>query len=516
MQFRGLSTVASLTLLSRVLGLARDAGMAVLFGAGPLLDAFSLAFRLPNLARRLFGEGALTTAFLPVFLKAYDHDEDHGRRIAWSTIAVLTALLAVLAVVVCSIALLAAPLVGEEFAFLLELIALLFPYVIFICVAAQASAVLHARNRFFWPAALPVLLNTIWLFAVFFAPAVTDNQTSQMRWVAASIVAAGLIQCGTVFLNLHGIGLGYRTGDLTVDREKTRAALKDVGTTMLPTLAGLTVTQLNVVIDSILAWTLSPSSGVADTWQFVNEGTASALYLGQRLLQFPLGVFGVALGTVLFPLLTRHAQANNTDAFRDSLTRGLQLSCVIGIPASLGLVMLATRIPRLLFEYGEFDASDTLQTSKMIAAYGIGVWAAVGLLILNRGLYASGDTSTPLRIGLWAVAVNLVLDALFLWKLGGYGLALATTSATVFQLALSMHAVRESIDVPPLVRTAAKTSAAALVMVAVLAATMQLLPASTGRLAGLTIPFATGVAAFAVTAWIVKLRELLWLVTRER
>lgn len=518
MAFRGLSTVATLTLVSRVLGLIRDAGMAVLFGAGPLLDAFSLAFRIPNLARRLFGEGALSTAFLPVFLKTYAENPICGRRVAWSCVGLLGAGLSLL-VIVAELAIASSlPFVGSELAVLLELIAWLFPYVVFICVAAQFAAVLHGIEHFFWPAILPVVLNGIWLLAIATAPELFDAPITQIRFIAASVVVAGAIQCGLVARAVCVRGLGISFEEFKEDRDATKQAMRRVLATMLPTLIGLTVTQLNVVVDSALAWTLSASSGISGQWQWVESGTATALYLGQRLFQFPLGVFGVALGTVLFPVLTRHAHAKRKDLLSRDLTYGLKLTFSIGLPASLGLILLSEPIPRLLFEYGAFDAADTLATSKMIAGYGVGVWAAVALLIVNRAFFAVGDTRTPLRAGLFAVALNLFLDGALVYSCGGFGLALATSFSAVCQLLYSLQMLKRTvapIEWRDLFTTVAKASAATIAMTVGIEITMQSLSQESGRLLELAVPLTVGILTYFACAKLVGLQEVFGLLKRE-
>lgn len=516
LRFRGLSTVALLTLLSRVMGLARDAGMAVLFGAGPLLDAFSLAFRLPNLARRLFGEGALTTAFLPVFVRTYQDDADLGRRVAWSTTRWLASVLAASVLVVELGVALAAPYASADVGVLLELIAWLFPYVLFVCVAAQLSAVLHGRDHFFWPAALPVVLNGFWLAALVLAPVWFDDRFNQMRFVAGSIAVAGLVQCVLAERATSAVGVGYRPASRDPHPEATRSSVREVLRTMIPTLFGLTITQVNVIVDSVLAWGFSPSSGISAGYQLVEEGTATALYLGQRLFQFPLGVFGVALGTVLFPVLAKHAAANDRTALSRDLTSGLQLCVCIGLPASMGLILLAPNIPRVMFEYGSFDANDSLLTAKMIAAYGLAVWAMIGLLIVNRAFYAVGDPQTPLRAGLWAVVVNTGLNAILLVPLGGVGLALATSIASIVQLIYTIRILSGSIvdiDWRALSRTAAKTAAATLAMAAAIELCHQAM-GERGRYLELAVPFAIGVATYVLAARVLRLSELFSLLQR--
>ena len=506
MAFRGLSTVASLTLGSRVLGLTRDAAMAVLFGAGPLMDAFSVAFRVPNLARRLFGEGSLTAAFLPAYTRVAAESPEAARRLTWSVAAALGGALwlATLAAEAVIGGVLAAGWGSEGLRTLLELTAVLLPYVVWICLAAQLSAVLHAAGRFFLPAALPLVLNAVWLAAIGAAAVTGWLPRSQMLLIAAAVSLSGVVQCALVAsATVRLVGGPAAFGEAW---RSSRAEIRAIAGAMLPTLVGLSITQFNAVLDSLLAWGLSPSAGLG--WPLVSDGTATAMYLGQRMYQFPLGVFGVALGTVIYPVLARHAQAGDRPAMGRDLTRGLELSALIGLPASVGLMLLSRPVVRLLFEHGEFTAADTLLTSRMVAAYALAVWAFIGLLIVNRGFYAAGDTRTPLRAGLIAVVVNLVLNAALLPLLGGVGLAAATGLAAVVQLVWSVRRMRRSgmpIDGGSLRRTILATAAATAVMgVVVLSASRM----DAGRIGNVAVPVVAGAAAYAAAAAALGLRRV--------
>lgn len=436
-RFSGLRLVSLLTFCSRVLGLLRDMLMASRFGNGPLLDAFSVAFRIPNLARRLFGEGALSTAFLPALVGRLERE---NREAAWRlSTAVLITLSVVLSIVV---------LLGEAgllwgqlrlpadhpARFLLELTAVMLPYLLFICLAAQVSAVFHALGRFGWPALSPILLNVIWIGALVGTSRTDWTATTQMRIICWAILAAGIVQLLLPSFWLMHSGFRFRAASVD-DRERVR----EIARSMVPILFGLSVTQLNVLADSLIAWFMSAEDGLPHSvWQPLNAGTASALYLGQRLYQFPIGVFGVALGTVLFPRFARHAEQRRFNLLGDDFLDGMKLVIAIGLPAGAGLILIAHPLAEVLFQRGEFDAQDTLQTAQMIRAYGLGVWAFCSLLIVNRVYFALKDYVTPLRIGLATMIVNLALNFTFIWPLGGAGLAVATSAASMFQVAVSM------------------------------------------------------------------------------
>lgn len=431
--------VSACTLCSRVLGLVRDAAMAAVFGNGAVLDAFTVAFRIPNLARRLFGEGALTAAFLPRFIRLR---RDAGEAVGWAfAVAVLRLLLAFLgtatvAVTGALVVVLKLTDLRADSRLLLELTAMMLPYVVLVCFVAVVSAVLHSFGRFVLPAAMPIVLNLGWLAAL--AVAVTFAAPRERIYVVAwGIVAAGVVQMTLAAWALPGVGFRWR-----VDGVSVRSEIRSLVRSLLPLLAGLSVVQVNALVDSLLAWGLARPEAVervatVATWRYPLEaGTASALYFAQRLYQFPLGVFGVALGTVVFPRLARCAVEGRRHEFSETLRSGLRQVLAVGIPASVGLVLVADDVTVALFQRGAFDAADARQTAGVLAMYSLSVWATCGLMVVHRAFYALEDQSTPLRAGMLCVVLNLGLNVAFVWPLGEQGLALATTLATVAQLAL--------------------------------------------------------------------------------
>ena len=438
--FTGLRIVSACTLASRVLGLLRDTAMAALFGAGPILDAFTVAFQIPNLARQLLGEGALTAAFLPAFVRAQRQSGPAAaRQLTSATIVRLGQLL-------CGIVVMGEVLIGllllgldlnADVARLFQLLGLFAPYVILVCLTALLCAALQSLQRFFWPAALPVLLNLVWLGAVALVPRLCTDPELQIRWIAVSLLGAGVVQLAVPVVVLYRAGYNW-----SPTWRDSLPQVRGVFQSMLPVVVGVTLSQMNALVDRALAWGLSLpvwSECVHSTWWPVLEsGTASALYLGQRMYQFPLGVFGVALGTVLFPILTRHAEQGDMPKFREDLTLGVRLSLAIGLPASAGLMLVAGPLSLALFQHGKFDVSDATLTAGMIRAYGSAAWAFILLLIANRGFYALHDRQTPVRLGKWSVIWNLGLSAVLIYPLKGAGLAWGTSLATMLQAAWSI------------------------------------------------------------------------------
>lgn len=514
---RRVRSVGLLTLLSRVLGLVRDGVMAMQFGNGAISDAFSIAFRVPNMARQIFGEGALSTAFLPIFIRDL---EQHGRETAYRTatavlMAVTLLLLGiVLAVEVVVFALWATLGLSPEARLLLELLATLTPYLLMVCVLAQVSAVMHGLGEFTLPALGPVILNAVWIAVTWWLGRVIEAPETRIFWVAASIVLIGV---GQLVLCLPALRmLGFR---FARDWSASRDRVREIARTMLPVVLGLSITQLNTMTDSLFAWAFTAPADGSHGWLNhypLNEGTAHAMYLGQRMLQFPIGVFGAALGTVIFPVLTLHAERKQWDHFRDDLTHGLLLVIAIGIPASIGLVLIAEPLTVLLFQHGQFDAEDSIQTAGIIATYSLGVWSACGLMIVQRAFYAIGDRRSPLRIGLWIAGLNLLMNLALVWTLGGRGLALATTLASMAQCVVTLvllQAQTQGLDwsrlKAGLTRTLLATGAMSLGCLATnWAIEHGQLPDSLGaRAVEAGLPLIVGVATYLAVAGLIGLTE---------
>lgn len=523
----GFRIFSLLTLFSRVLGLVRDAAMAAVFGAGPIMDAFSVAFRIPNLARRVFGEGALTAAFLPVLVREQERSgaEAAARLITAVGFSLGGALLAIVAVceLVLGVVSWLVPLT-ESAQMLVMLTMQMLPYLVLICLAAQISAVLQTLERFVWPALLPVVMNLVWLVIVVVAARLIPDLVVQIQVVACGVVLAGVCQLGAV------AGAAWRAG-VRLSRQWSEALplVREVVSAMLPVMVALSISQINTLIDSLLAWGLSalpaeeawrqaagdPRSAVGDAavgWR-LESGTASALYFAQRMYQFPLGVFGTALGTVLFPVLARHVERGELDEVGHDLTLGMRLVAAIGLPASVGLMLLSEPIAVLLFQRGAFSAADAALTAQCIAAYGCGVWATVGLLIIHRGYFAIGDRHTPTRVGLWAVGANFVLNFALIWPLGGPGLALATAVAGMLQLVLvvrEFHLRTGLIDWRSLRRACVQSAVATAAMSAACLVALMWLgtdrPAD-GRGLRVLVPVLAATAGYLAASWAVGLRE---------
>ena len=505
-------------MVSRVLGLLRDQAMGALFGADWVFDAFTVAFRLPNLARVLLGEGALTTAFLPVFIEdLHSRGRESAARVTW---AVFISLLSVLCIFIATTESLLWSIdwfitLSPRANLLRNLTAVLLPYVLLICLAAQIGAVLNALGRFLWPALVPVVLNMVWLIAMWKVVPLWSEEIDRIYATAVCVVVGGAMQLLFPLPALYLSGYGYRS-----DWRGARDRVWKIASDILPVVLGLSITQLNAVLDSFIAWGFSQPRGAGPIMPLpgsphypLQEGTAAALYLGQRLYQFPLGVFGVALGTVLFPLLTAHAQRGENDKLRSDLSLGIRLVVAIGFPASAGLMLIAHPLSVLFFQYGRFDAQAAEHTGTMIAMYGSGVWAYCGLLILQRGFYAIGDRLTPMYLGLFAMLGNVVLDLSLIWPLGGRGLALSTALIATLQCVACVIFLQKKIGTlfwQEIGRTTGKTLIATSAMAIACRVTSMLIDGRTlplGRVVRLGAPLGIAVIVFFVTAHLIRLSE---------
>jgi putative peptidoglycan lipid II flippase len=529
--FSGLRIVASSTLLSRVLGMFREMASGWLFGAGSTWDAFSIAFMIPNLTRRLFGEGALSATFLPVFARQIENDSAPGRPSAWQLASAVFAFLAAglgIFVLAGEVLLwgLSRSFVGHaDLQLLLGLTAVMLPYALLICLAAQVTAVLHALGHFTWPALVPVILNVCWISSIWLVdPWFEPNRVHQAYALAVCIVVAGVLQVALQWPTLRRLGFRF-------DRhwEAVRPAVGEIVRAWLPVTLGLSITQINTALDRLIAWALTQPADRSEGWLSaagvtlpLEPGAVSALSYAERMYQFPLGVFGVALGTVLFPLLSRHAARGEIDRVRDDLSLGLRLVMVIGIPASAGLALVATPLTRVLFEHGEFSAGDTARTAAILVAYSTGVWAYCGVPVLYRGFYAVSERRIPLLLGLATVAVDLTLNLSLIWPWAERGLATSTAISASIQVACLAWLIQTRVgrlDWQRLASTGIRTLLATAAMSGACLAAMALLPARPGTVAqcvSLLGPVLLAVITYFAVAHCLRIEELKLLFKSDR
>jgi putative peptidoglycan lipid II flippase len=516
--FAGLRIVVTSTVLSRVLGMVRDIATARLFGTSRVMDAFAFAFRIPNLARRLFGEGALSAAFLPVFSREWERSRGGDSASAWP---LATAVFALLTVVLTAIVLatetalwlwtqLGSP--DNDTRLLIGLTAVMLPYLVLICLAAQATAVLHALGHFTIPALVPVVLNACWIASIFFVdPYFEPNRVHQAYALAVCVLVAGVLQLGLQWPTL--VSFGYR---VRLHWQTSWPAVREILRSMIPVTLGLSIMQLNTLLDSAIAWVFSNPSGSP-----LAPGTVSVLYYSERGYQFPLGVFGVALGTVLFPLFARHAARGEIDHVREDLSLALRLVLIIGIPASVGMVLVAEPFTELLFQGGDFTAADSYRTARMLAAYGLGVWAYCGVPVLYRAFYALGERVAPLRIGLAASLLDMVVKLILIWPLGERAFAFSTAFTSVVHVAgltWLLQARVGRVEWRRLLATAWRTVIAAAVMSVVCYYSLGLFdpaPNVTSRLIRLVVPLVVSIGTYFAAAWLLGVAEIWMLFSRD-
>lgn len=451
---RAAGLIGAATLLSRILGFVRDAVIAGFFGADLRADAFFVAFRIPNLMRRLFTEGALSVAFVPVFTGFLTRE---GREAALGFAGTAIRLAVLLLMVISFIGWLAAPLLVRimapgfvehpgQFGLTVLLTRIMFPYVFFVGLLALAMGILNSLEHFAAPALAPILLNIAMISAVFLIAPLSGEPTAGL---AAGVVIGGVLQLALQIPVLWRRGLRFRLrGPLF------HPALARVGRQLLPTALGASVFQINVVIATVLA-------------SFLPPGSVSWLYYADRLVQFPLGIFAIAAGTAILPSLSRQAARNDLDALGETFAYALRFIFFITFPAMIGLIVLREPIIRLLFQRGAFDPYTTQATADALLCFTLGLWAFSGVRIMISVFYALQDTRTPVRTGGIAILTNLILGIFLMKPLGHAGLALAAALASMFHLFLLFSVLHRRLDAnqwPRIVKSACKSLLCSLIM----------------------------------------------------
>jgi putative peptidoglycan lipid II flippase len=433
---RALATVSGMTLVSRILGLVRDLVIARVFGAGLVTDAFFVAFKLPNFLRRLFAEGAFSQAFVPVLAEYKNRRGENETRLLVDHVA---ALLAAALFVVTLIGVLAAPLIiyvtapgfvatPDRFDLTVGLLRVTFPYIFFISLVALAGGILNTYSRFSVPAFTPALLNLSFIgFALWGAPHF-DPPVKALAW---AVFAGGAAQLALQVPFLARIGMLPRF----------RLDLRDEGVwrilrLMGPAVFGVSIGQVSLVINVIFA-------------SFLATGSVSWLYYADRLMEFPTGLLGVALGTILLPSLSRHHAEQSARQYSELLDWGLRLTLLLAVPAAVALALLAVPLIATLFHYGAFGPGDVYATQRAVVAYSVGLVGLILVKVLAPGFYARQDIRTPVRIALVTLAVTQIMNLAFIWHLKHAGLALAIGLGACFNAAMLLRGLlRRDIYTP--------------------------------------------------------------------
>lgn len=496
-KLKHIGVVSLLTVVSRVLGLARDTLALAIFGTGEYYSAFVTAFSLPNLFRRLLGEGSLTAAFVPTLQEEL---HERGRPGAFALLNQVVSWLAVVTGVMVALAMLAFSqsrlLPGHEPRWYLaaDLTVLLFPYLALICLAAALNATLNVLERFTEPALSPIWLNLAMILSLGGAGwNLADTELGRMHWLCAGVLAGGCLQL------LVPAGVLLRAGwrprwDLGVSpRVRAIAAL------MAPGLFGSAIYQINVYISRLFAFSIDASS-------------AALLFSANRLMELPIGVFAIAVATVVYPLIARHAAEGNHARMAEDYRKGLRLILLINLPAAAGLALLSEPIVRLLFQHGRFAAADTRAMAPLLALFALGLPFFSVVSLTTRAFYAVKDTVTPVKLAALSFLVNLGLSWLLKDVLGAPGLVLASTAAIVLQTLLMQHCLARALPgmgLGDLWRTIGQVLLATLAMGLVVAAGARLLPGAGLSLrqadvlaVGGLIPL--GAAVYAAGLWLLR------------
>jgi len=415
--------VSGMTSLSRVTGFIRDVVYAQMFGAGAVTDAFFVAFRIPNFLRRLFAEGAFSLAFVPVFA---EYQTQHSRKELEELVDQVAGTLGVILLLITAAGVVAAPVLillfapgftadAEKYALTVEMLRITFPYLLFISLTAFAGGILNSCGRFAIPAVTPVLLNLTMIAAALWLAPRMEQPVVGLAW---GVFIAGILQLGFQIPFLWRVKLLPRPRWGWAAR-----GVQKILKLMVPAIFGSSVMQVNLLIDTVVA-------------SFLISGSVSWLYYSDRLVEFPLGIFGVALGTVILPRLSRQHASAEVAGFSRTLDWALRWALLIGVPASVALILLAGPLLSALFQYGAFTAHDVAMASRSLMAFAFGLVAFMLIKVLAPGFYARQDTRSPVKYGVIAMVANTVLVLILVWPLAHVGLALATSLAAFLNAGL--------------------------------------------------------------------------------
>jgi putative peptidoglycan lipid II flippase len=445
--------IGGLTFLSRIVGLAREVVAGHFLGAGTVASAFTVAFTIPNLFRKLLGEGALSAAFIPLYAQANKRGTTESGETANDFAAASVNLLALILTSITLVGeafiaacLFAAPSDRPDRILMLKFAAIMLPYVMFVCGGAFLSAILQVHKRFGPPAFAPVLLNVCHIGVVLggawflglhgrdpLTPRVVQLQTTLAMWLAVAVLVAGALQVAILLPALRQIGFRFRPRI-----KKWSPSVRKMLIMSVPVAIGAGVLQLSVLLDKGISYGLMEGEGPAgqrithfdffgNTVRYPMElGATRRLDLAQLLYQFPLGVFAIALATAIFPALGAEALDKDRDGFKRVLRQGIEATMWEGLPASVGLIFVAEPAARLLFQHGHITGHDATLIARSTAVYAGAIWAFSMLQIINRAYYAVHDTMTPLRLSVVNIVLNLAFEIPLLWWLGESAMAVGT------------------------------------------------------------------------------------------
>ena len=448
---KGFRQIVSLTATSRVFGFVRDMAYSHFFGASDLLDAWTIAFKIPNLSRRLFGEGAASASLIPIYSQELANKPQQAKQLANTVVTVLFVLLA-------AIVLIGQAGIWAYYKFfssttdtklILSLSSIMLPYMLLVCMVAIIAGILNVHKHFAAPAAAPIVLNIFIIGTVLVTGwAFKLQPRTQLLFVAVAVLVAGIVQIAIQLPPLRSAGVSIRPAwQIHSD------AFRKIIILMGPMILGLTVTQINTLADDLIAWWLSASQEKGKFFIMLGtniayplqRGSVSHLYYAQRLYQLPLGVFGISLATAIFPVMSSYAARKDFEGFRTTISQGLRSIVFIAVPSTIGLIAISRPLISLAFQHGRFSANDTNIVTWTLLFYAIGLCGFFAQQILTRAFYSMQDSSTPMRSALVAVVANIVLNLTLIWFLGTAGLAASTAICSYLQILILIVLLRRSL-----------------------------------------------------------------------
>ncbi len=455
-----------MTMFSRILGFIRDAIIARFFGAGAATDAFFVAFRLPNLLRRIFAEGAFSQAFVPILAEYKNQQGDEATR---TFIAYVSGLLTLILAIVTLAGILAAPWIiyitapgftdtPDKFDLTVRLLRITFPYILLISLASLAGAILNTWNRFSVPAFAPTLLNISMIISVLLLAPYCEPPIIALGW---GVFAGGILQL------LYQLPYLQKIGMLVLPRISFRnSGVWRVLKLMGPAIIGVSVSQISLIINTIFA-------------SFLQSGSVSWMYYADRLMELPTGVLGVALGTILLPSLAKSFSTGDHKEYQRLMDWGLRLCFLLALPCAIALAILAEPLTVSLFQYGNFTAYDAVMTQRALIAYCVGLMGLIVVKVLAPGFYSRQDIKTPVKIAIITLILTQLMNLAFIGSLKHAGLALSISLAACFNALMLYWQLRRQAIFSPLVgwgKFLLKLIAALIVMVAVLLLLLNFMP----------------------------------------
>lgn len=446
----GFRIIAVLTVISRIFGLFRDMAFAYFLGAGIMMDIWVIAFKIPNLARRIFGEGAATSSFIPIYSRVLQNDIQSAHRLANTVLTVLTVLLSAIVVagwIILGVFYLQAPL--ESTRLMLILAAVMLPYMVMICLEAMLGGMLNTHRHFAAPAAAPIVLNIINISCLIIGSwwlGLTDRQ--QLFFLSGGVLLTGVIQVAMQILPLKKLAVPlYPAWDIK------NQAFKEILILFTPMILGMAVTQINTLADDIIAKSLSGSLSSNGKGEFfylagrairypVMDGAVSNLFYAQRLYQFPLGVLGISLATAIFPMLSAAAAKRDQKQLAGITLQGIDASFFLALPSTAGLILTARPLIAAVFQRGRFTAADTQQAADILIWYAVGLCGFFLQQALPRTFYALKQSKTPACTAAAAVIINIILNLTLIWPMGAGGLALSTSICSYVQAGVMLAVLR--------------------------------------------------------------------------